>query len=80
MTVITVPYDLESIKYFRPDGAIINLVCPECGAIVTADLGDGMIEYPEPSQVVDIVGCNCGRNIKFEMVIEIVAKIKYEQF
>lgn len=71
--MITGNYPLDNIKYFSPDGARLNVKCPHCGAELSEDISDGMIEYPQANDTV-ILQCDCGEDVYIRLKIV----LKYE--
>lgn len=79
MKQTTSTYDMDDIKYFRPDNAILVFNCPYCQDEISIDAGDGLIEYPEASQVIDWIRCTqCDQSISLQVNIKMTVTIDYE--
>ena len=75
---LTGQYDMETIKYFRPQSMVIEFPCPYCGKQIEIDARDGLIEYPKPEQIIDWIRCDCDRAITIKVKIVMLVEIEYE--
>jgi len=67
-------YPLDGIKYFHPQDAEYTTTCLHCYKKFTVDIGDGIIEYPQHTQRVELMCPYCEE--EFELDVDI--KLKYE--